>query len=85
MWCWVDSRACCGSWCRVHGAVVWLSYPVVLTFQWFVYPVAACRFILELPGLVYLVLPVFGHFVLVYLVFAIFEPSVLVLGFPVCV
>ena len=85
MWCWVDSGAGCGSWCGVRGAIVWLPCPVVLTFQWFVYPVAACGFVLELPGLVYLVLPMFGRFALVYLVFTVFEPSVLMLGFPVCV
>ena len=46
--------------CRVRGAVVGLSYPVVLTLPWFVYPitylrVAAGGFVLELPELVYLV------------------------------
>jgi hypothetical protein len=41
--------------------------------------VAAGGFVLELPGLVYLVPPALD-----YPVFAVYEPSVLVLGFPAC-
>jgi hypothetical protein len=95
-WYWVDGRAGCGRWCGVRGAVVWLSYPVVLASRWsvfpvvFVYPVTDLRvaagvFVLELPELVYLVLLVFERFALVYPAFAVFELPLLVLGFPVCV
>jgi hypothetical protein len=69
----------------VRGAVLVLSYPVVLVFRWFVYPAAACGFVLELPGLEYLVLLAFELLALDYPVFAVFEPSVLLLGFPGCV
>jgi hypothetical protein len=81
---WVDSWAGCGR-RGACGVVVVLSYPSVLAFQWFAYPVAVCGFVLELPLLVHLVLPEFGRFAVVCLVFTVFEPSVLVLGFPVCV
>jgi hypothetical protein len=86
---WVGSRVGCGRWCGVCGAVVALPYPVVLTFPWLVYlitylHVATGGFVLELPGLMHLILPVFELFALDYPVFAIFEPSVLVLGFPTC-
>jgi len=79
----VDGCAGCGRWCRVRGAVVGLSYPIVLAFQWFVYPVtyllvAAGGFVLELPGLVYLV-------AFVYPAFAVSELPLLVLRLPVCV
>lgn len=67
----------------MRGAVVGLSYPVVLAFQWFVYPVtyllvAAGGFVLELPGLVYLV-------AFVYPAFAVSELPLLMLRLPVCV
>jgi hypothetical protein len=48
---WVDGWAGCGRW-GACGVVVVLSYPSVLAFQWFAYPVAVCGFVLELPGLV---------------------------------
>jgi hypothetical protein len=54
-----------------------LSYPVVLAFRWFMYPVAACGFVLELPE--------FERFVLEYPFFAVFESFVLLLGFPACI
>jgi hypothetical protein len=67
----------------VRGAVVVLSYPVVLPFRWFVYPVTYLRvavggFVLELPLLVHLVLPEFERETLEYPVFAVFESSLLV-------
>jgi hypothetical protein len=41
-------------------------------------------FVLELPGLMYLVLPAFELFVLVYPTFTIFVSSAPLLGFPAC-
>ena len=72
------------------GVVLVLSYPVLLAFHCFLYPitylhVAAAGFVLELPRLMYLVLPEFEHFALRYLIFAVFKPSLLVLGFLVYV
>jgi hypothetical protein len=86
---WVGSHVGCGRWCGVRGVVA-LLYPVVLAFPWLVYfvtylRVAAGGFVLELPRLVYLVLLAFELLTLDYPVFAVFEPSVLVLGFPGCV
>ena len=69
----------------MHGVALILSYPVDLAFRWFVYPIATCGFVLELPGLRYLALLIFERFVLVYPAFTIFEPSLLVLGFPMYV
>ena len=83
--CWVNGHLGCGRWSRVRGVVLMLSHLIVVAFWWFMYPIAACGFILELPGLGYLVLPKFDSFTLVYLVFAIFEPSLLMLGFPMYV
>ena len=62
-----------------------LSYPSVLAFQWFAYPVATCEFVLKLPWLRYLILPEFDGFTLVYLAFAVFKPSLIMLGFPMYV
>jgi hypothetical protein len=65
----------------VRGVVDALSYPVVLVYL-VTYPSnVAGGFVLELPGLGYLVLPGFERFALEYLVFAV---SVPLLGFPAC-
>ena len=74
----------------MRGVVLVLSYLVVLPFRWSVYLITCLRvavggFVLELPRLGYLILLVFKRVALVYLVFTFFEPSVLVLGFPMCV
>jgi hypothetical protein len=74
----------------VRGVVLVLLYLVVLPFRWSVYLVTCLRvavggFVLELPRLGYLVLLVFERVALVYLVFAVFDPSVLVLGFHACI
>ena len=74
----------------MRGAVVGLPYPVVLAFPLLVYlvtylRVAAGGFVLELPGLEYLVFPEYKRFALVYPVFAVFGPFVLMLGFRACI
>ena len=72
------------------GAVIRLSYPVVLAFLCLMWPVTYLRvvvgrFVLKLPLIVHLVLPEFEHFMLEYLIFAVFKSLMLVLGFLVCI